>query len=572
MGTIKKFNQFVNEDYSFGDIMKKGKSMMGKASDWASNLISKISNAKPADEAKPGDVKIIADGPNAGIPQYGLFVYGEGKSIVDQVRDFYAGANSDAEVEESEEEESDEESDEETHEDTKEDGDYGESTDDVENEVEESEEIDEDEAFLKYGPGGIIDISAEEFEAELINRFKTHTMVGDKVTNAEGEEEETRGYGTPLFIFGAPGIGKTEIVAQACEKLKVHLLFADLESMEPTDLLGVPSVQDLPSDSAIGQGVTRSNPPVFLPRDNGPDDKGGIYFFDELNRSSGPVLNAMLKLTDSRRLGTYVLPDKWLIVAAGNRAKDESDSDLITKMGTALKRRFDIYNYVPTRAGFVKHVLTSEKPVKDALGQKMRDIVLPELIAFFDSGIGEEYFHNLDPDSDQEIYASPASWLKASKRLFSYIKQLQQEKGKDADISAKKVQDIFATAVGGAAAGAFMKFYQISQNLNMNDIVKVFDSPDLAPLPPKKGNNYSVDDAYAMFAAIVTKSKELGKLTPVQFGNAVEYAIRINQAEFAASFINLLIAVHPYIKEDRTALKYLAKYHAKYIAPLDLEK
>ena len=162
--------------------------------------------------------------------------------------------------------------------------------------------------------------------------------------------------------------------------------------------------------------------------------------------------------------------------------------------------------------------------------------------------------------------------MKASKRLFSYIKQLQQEKGKDADISAKKVQDIFATAVGGAAAGAFMKFYQISQNLNMNDIVKVFDSPDLAPLPPKKGNNYSVDDAYAMFAAIVTKSKELGKLTPVQFGNAVEYAIRINQAEFAASFINLLIAVHPYIKEDRTALKYLAKYHAKYIAPLDLEK
>ena len=52
------------------------------------------------------------------------------------------------------------------------------------------------------------------------------------------------GRAKPIFVYGAPGIGKTEIVYQAAlvaDKLKLDVLPLDLQYMNPEDLLGIPS-------------------------------------------------------------------------------------------------------------------------------------------------------------------------------------------------------------------------------------------------------------------------------------------------------------------------------------------
>ncbi len=48
----------------------------------------------------------------------------------------------------------------------------------------------------------------------------------------------------PVCITGAPGIGKTDIVVQACDKLKYTLLVCHPAVDEPINYKGLPSFND----------------------------------------------------------------------------------------------------------------------------------------------------------------------------------------------------------------------------------------------------------------------------------------------------------------------------------------
>ena len=63
----------------------------------------------------------------------------------------------------------------------------------------------------------------------------------------------------------------------------------------------------------------------------------GILFFDELNAAPPLVQASLYQLTLDRRIGEYVLPDGWKIVAAGNRAEDRS---IVFRMPNTLSNRF----------------------------------------------------------------------------------------------------------------------------------------------------------------------------------------------------------------------------------------
>lgn len=517
MQKIKKFQEFVNEDYSFKGMLQKGKELVGKVFNWTKSLIDKISNAKPAAEAQPGDVKLIPSGPKTGLPMIGYFANGEG-SIVDQIKAFYAGSS-----------------------------------------VANESEVYEDKDFLSMG-GKFPDVNASELKEMIKERFQ--------FLNMSGGDEESTGFSKPIFVFGAPGIGKTEIVGQAADELGIDLMKVDAEFMEPTDFLGVPTTHELPSDeeNPYGEGYTRDNPPIWLPRDNNgkkyKDGRGGIIFFDEINRANAPVLNGFMKLAQARAINQYKLPTKWLIIAAGNREKDETDPSLITPVGTAFKRRFTIVNYLPTTKGLVDFIQTSGAKFSKALGKTPGEFVLPELVAYFESGHGEEMFHNLTPGSDRELYASPAGWIDASQSLYSKLKKLNSEGKKT--ISEAELERIFSTEVGPEAAAHFIKFYKMSQKYDMASIAKVFDEPDKAILPRKVGDYYKADEAHAFLAAVVSKSREL-QLTPQQFSNAIDYAIRLDDTEYATSFMKNLMANHPYIAKSGPHMKFMTKFQDKYI-------
>lgn len=155
----------------------------------------------------------------------------------------------------------------------------------------------------------------------------------------------------PLLIYGAPGIGKTDIVRQAMDDLNASVITLSTSMMERMDIGGVPSVKD---------DRTHFNTPAFFPDDN--NGNGGILFLDELNLVTDPgLLSVCLQLIldrginrvdakgDYKKLVGYRLPSKWVVMIAGNRESDVSSGGAdIQDFSTALRNRVGVINFQPT--------------------------------------------------------------------------------------------------------------------------------------------------------------------------------------------------------------------------------
>ena len=127
----------------------------------------------------------------------------------------------------------------------------------------------------------------------------------------------------PAFIWGPPGVGKSSVIAQLARSLNLSLRDIRALLLDPVDLRGLPYVADGRSRWAI---------PEFLRADG-----AGILFLDELNAAPGMVQAAFYQLVLDRRLGEYMLPGGWVIIAAGNR---DGDRAYTTRMPTPLRNRF----------------------------------------------------------------------------------------------------------------------------------------------------------------------------------------------------------------------------------------
>tara|TARA_Y100000389_G_C17468360_1_gene527861 strand:+ start:1310 stop:3463 length:2154 start_codon:yes stop_codon:yes gene_type:complete len=172
-----------------------------------------------------------------------------------------------------------------------------------------------------------------------------------------------------VMIWGAPGIGKTQIVKNVAKKLEkergtpIPVVIVALSNMMPTDLMGVPLLYDI-SDEGEGtnkvvlpgrlEGKIRqgTSVPAFLPSES--ESMEGILFFDEFNRADLDMLSASLTLLLDREAlgGKYHIPNGWRVWAAGNRGMDGAVSEL----EPAVASRFlgGHVHLVPSIDGWIK--------------------------------------------------------------------------------------------------------------------------------------------------------------------------------------------------------------------------
>jgi len=234
----------------------------------------------------------------------------------------------------------------------------------------------------------------------------------------------------PVFVWGAPGIGKSSIVKQIAETKDLMFLDLRLSLLDPTDLKGIPFF-----DAETREGVWAK--PSFLPSD--PESKG-ILFLDEINTAPPAVQASAYQLILDRKVGEYELPKGWSIVAAGNR---ENDRGVIYKMPPPLANRFVHFEM--------------EVDFDDWKAWAYGVGIDASIIAYL--AYDKSMLFTFDPTSNEKAFATPRSW--------EYVDSIVKS-GIESDL----ILDSISGAVGREAAVGYSSFKKVMRQLpDLNTIL-----------------------------------------------------------------------------------------------------
>lgn len=190
----------------------------------------------------------------------------------------------------------------------------------------------------------------------------------------------------PVFIWGAPGIGKSALVQHFADSVGLPCVSLLGSQLAPEDLIGVPQIVD---------GVSRFCPPAQIARAT-----PYCLFLDELNACSQEVQKAFYSLIHERRIGEYALPAGSVVVGAGNRAQDAA---IVRPMSSALLNRMV---HVHLRVSFADWQ-------EWALPAGLQALVLDYLRERPDHLWSQ-------PPKHEEPFSTPRSWHMLSDALASY--------------------------------------------------------------------------------------------------------------------------------------------------------
>lgn len=278
---------------------------------------------------------------------------------------------------------------------------------------------------------------------------------------------------TPLMVWGAVGIGKSETIRQvasdiaksfelevsenANEEGKFGFLDVRISQLEPSDLRGLP-IQDTET------ATTKWLFPNWLPKNK---DSKGILFFDELNLSPPSIQAVAYQLILDRRIGDYVLPDGWVIISAGNRSEDKCH---VFEMSSALCNRFI-------------HTELNVPSVEEWTNWASTNDIDGRVIAFLN--FKQNSLYMADSKLKQKSFPTPRSWTFCSRLI----------KGRKYN---KDVERLVSSAVGDGTSKEFIGFLRLQTKIDLDSILKE---------PKQVKNIKEVDLKYVLIGTLSEKYK-----------------------------------------------------------------
>lgn len=200
------------------------------------------------------------------------------------------------------------------------------------------------------------------------------------------------GHHTPVMLWGPPGVGKSQIIAQVAARHEVPVIDIRLSQMEPSDLRGIPFRSGEWVEWAI---------PALLP-DTQRHGAEGILFLDEITSAPPSVSAAAYQLILDRRLGAYEVPEGWVIVAAGNR---QGDRGVTYTMPAPLANRFSHFEF--------------ETHLDDWVAWAYANGIDERVIGFL--RFRPELLFDFDPAHNPVAFPSPRSWEFAHRALQKFV-------------------------------------------------------------------------------------------------------------------------------------------------------
>jgi len=265
----------------------------------------------------------------------------------------------------------------------------------------------------------------------------------------------------PLFLWGPPGIGKSELVEGITRELDGLMIDLRLGQMEPTDIRGIPYYNK-------DKGVMDWAPPVELPDEATASQYPiVVLFLDELNSAPPSVQSAAYQLILNRRIGKYHLPKNVVMVAAGNR---ESDKGVTYRMPTPLANRF-LHQEMKVDFASYQDWAVKNKIHKDVVGY----------LSF-----AKQDLYDFDAKSASRAFATPRTW--------TFVSQLLEDEDGDNDT----LTNLIAGTVGEGLAVKFMAHRKVSSKM-----------PNPADVLAGKVKDLNVKEVSAMYSLVISMCYEL---------------------------------------------------------------
>jgi len=308
----------------------------------------------------------------------------------------------------------------------------------------------------------------------------------------------------PAFLWGPPGIGKSDLVRQLVASLKVSLIDKRLSQSDPTELKGYP----WPDQTAKVM--------TFFQDGELPTKGKGILFLDELNNAPPAVQAPAYQLILDRRLGSYTLPKGWMCIAAGNRSTDRS---VVHTMAAALSNRFIHLDVEPDLEDWV-------------VWAKNNNIHA--------GTIGYLRFRPMNLFTDK---FTPGMRAFPTPRTWAYADRIAHDDALDTTVR----RGLLAGAISAEIAAEYEGF--LREEADLPDIDVILHTPDKAAVPTKPSTLH----------AVVTRLELIA--TPKTLEALMKYAKRLPK-EFEVTFVQLITSRDKKFLETSLLTRWIEANHA----------
>lgn len=314
----------------------------------------------------------------------------------------------------------------------------------------------------------------------------------------------------PLHVESSPGVGKTQIAAQAARELGVGFMTIHAPLLQPEDY-GFPVISKNKDD--VDFVVSKAK----FPLEGSDCPETGIFLIDELSQADNSAQKILANLVQEREIHGRRIKKGWLIVSTGNRSTDRAGANrLLSHLGNRITR-------VPL-----------DVSIDDWTNWSLENGVKSEVIAFI--RFRPELLNSFDPQN--EINPTPRSWVEGVSAALGVVPDALEF-------------PVFHGDVGEGAAAEFCAFLKIFRKL---------PNPDTIILDPLKA---AVPKEPAILYALCGALSQ--KTTVDNFGRVMQYIARM-PSEFSVLFVRDAVRKLPELQTSKDFIKWASGPGAKLLA------
>ena len=330
-----------------------------------------------------------------------------------------------------------------------------------------------------------------------------------------------------ILLVGRPGVGKTDLVKQACRALGYRALIAHPVTHNPTHYSGLGWVFQMDDGTPRAEFV----PYGFLRELITTTNERLVMFFDDVGQATNATQAAMMQLFLERSLNNQKISDMVSFVAATNRREDKAGVGGVLE---PLKSRFDagIIHLQAELDPWCKWALTHRMPVWLVAYARFR----PEVIT------------DWEPSADLVNTVCP--------RTLAFVGESYNDK-----LPEDMWQPAWSGMIGVGRTAELLTFYRYHKQIPNPDAIIMNPADSEIPQQP--------EIQYALTAALANKSTERNFEAVIKYFDrwfdGANFKDGVPRSEFVLSYFKDAIVRTPGLKNTQGYVNWFVKHSEVYI-------